>query len=46
MAEETNPLEELLMDELKDIYSAENQMAKNLPKMTKAVSSPDRKSVV
>ena len=43
MAEETNPLEELLVDELKDIYSAENQMAKNLPKMTKAVSSPELK---
>ena len=43
MAEETNPLEELLVDELKDIYSAENQMVKALPKMVKAASSPELK---
>jgi ferritin-like metal-binding protein YciE len=43
MAEETNPLEELLIDELKDIYSAENQIIKALPKMAKAASSPDLK---
>jgi ferritin-like metal-binding protein YciE len=41
MAEETNPLEELLIDELKDLYSAENQIIKALPKMAKAASSPD-----
>jgi ferritin-like metal-binding protein YciE len=41
MAEEINPLEELLIDELKDIYSAENQFIKAMPKMTKAVSSPE-----
>ena len=29
-------LEDLLVDELKDIYSAENQMIKALPKMAKA----------
>ena len=40
MAEETNPLEELLVDELKDIYSAENQIIKALPKMAKAASAP------
>ena len=43
MAEETNPLEELLVDELKDIYSAENQIIKALPKMAKAASAPELK---
>jgi ferritin-like metal-binding protein YciE len=41
MAEETNPLEELLIDELKDLYSAESQIVKALPKMAKAANSPD-----
>jgi ferritin-like metal-binding protein YciE len=41
MAEETNPLEELLVDELKDLYSAENQIVKALPKMAKAAGSPE-----
>lgn len=41
MAEEMNPLEELLQDELKDLYSAENQIIKALPKMAKAASSPE-----
>jgi ferritin-like metal-binding protein YciE len=43
MPEETNPLEELLIDELKDLYSAENQIIKALPKMAKAASSPELK---
>lgn len=43
MAEQTNPLEELLVDELKDLYSAENQMVKALPRMAKAAGSPDLK---
>jgi ferritin-like metal-binding protein YciE len=43
MAEETNPLEELLIDELKDIYSAESQIVKALPKLAKAASSPELK---
>ena len=43
MAEEKNPLEELLVHELKDLYSAENQIIKALPKMIKAASSPDLK---
>ena len=43
MAEETNPLDELLQDELKDLYSAENQIIKALPRMAKAVSSPELK---
>jgi ferritin-like metal-binding protein YciE len=41
MAEEMNPLEELLIDELKDLYNAENQIIKALPKMAKAAGSPD-----
>src|SRR5918994_198551 len=43
MAEETNPLEELLHDELRDLYNAENQIIKALPKMAKAASSPELK---
>jgi ferritin-like metal-binding protein YciE len=43
MAEEMNPLEELLQDELKDLYSAENQIIKALPRMAKAASSPELK---
>ena len=34
-------LEELLTDELKDIFSAENQLIKALPKMAKAAESSD-----
>jgi ferritin-like metal-binding protein YciE len=41
MAEETNPLEELLIDELKDLYSAEKQLVSALPRMAKAASSPE-----
>jgi len=41
MAEDKNPLDELLQDELKDLYSAENQIIKALPKMAKAASSPE-----
>jgi ferritin-like metal-binding protein YciE len=36
-------LHQLLLDELKDIYSAEKQLVKAIPKMTKAVSSPHLK---
>jgi ferritin-like metal-binding protein YciE len=43
MAQEKNPLEELLVDELKDLYSAENQIIKALPKMSKAASAPELK---
>lgn len=34
-------LEELLIDELKDLYSAEKQIVRVLPKIIKAVTSPD-----
>jgi ferritin-like metal-binding protein YciE len=43
MAEATNPLHELLVEELKDLYSAENQIIKALPKMAKAASTPELK---
>ena len=43
MTAETNPLQELLQDELKDLYSAENQIIKALPKMIKACESTDLK---
>jgi ferritin-like metal-binding protein YciE len=39
-------LEELLEDELKDIYSAENQLIKALPKMAKKASSPVLKHAI
>jgi ferritin-like metal-binding protein YciE len=38
-----NPLEELLVDELKDLYSAENQLVKALPKMAKAAGAQELK---
>jgi ferritin-like metal-binding protein YciE len=36
-----NLLKKLYVDELKDLYSAENQLVKALPKMAKAATSPD-----
>jgi ferritin-like metal-binding protein YciE len=35
-----NSLKELLVDELKDLHSAETQLTKALPKMSKAASNP------
>jgi ferritin-like metal-binding protein YciE len=43
MAAETSPLEELLVEELRDLYSAENQIIRSLPKMAKAAGSPELK---
>jgi ferritin-like metal-binding protein YciE len=37
-------LRDLLVDELKDLYSAENQIIKALPKMAKAASSDELRS--
>jgi ferritin-like metal-binding protein YciE len=37
-------LQELYVDELKDLYSAENQLVKALPKMAKAASSEELRS--
>jgi len=36
-------MKELLLDELQDLYSAETQITKALPKMAKTSSSPDLK---
>lgn len=40
---ESENLTKLLVDEIKDLYSAENQLIKALPKMAKAASSPELK---
>ena len=39
-----NTLEELLIHDIKDLYSAENQLLKALPKMAKAATDPALKS--
>ncbi len=39
-----NTLEALFHHELKDLYSAENQLTKALPKMAEAASNPDLKA--
>ena len=44
MAVET--IEDLFLDELKDLYSAEKQITKALPKMVKAASSAELKSAL
>ena len=38
-----NTLQELLLEEIKDLYDAEKQLVKALPKMSKAASNPDLK---
>ena len=38
-------LREVLLDELKDLYSAENQLVKALPKTAKATQSPELKEI-
>ena len=40
----TATLEDLYVDELRDLYSAENQLVKALPKMAKAANSDDLKA--
>lgn len=42
MSELTTP-RDLLVEELKDLFSAENQLIKALPKMAKAASTPELK---
>ncbi len=37
-------LQELLIDELRDLYSAETQLTKALPKMAKAANNPELKA--
>ena len=39
-------LRDVLIDELRDLYSAENQLVKALPKIAKAASSPELKTIV
>ena len=41
---ETNALKKLYIDELKDLFSAENQLVKALPKMAKAATSEELRS--
>ena len=41
---ELETLQELFVDELKDLFSAENQILKALPKMAKSCESPDLKA--
>src|SRR5512134_401826 len=43
MASKMSTLEDLFMDLLKDLYSAEKQLVKALPKMAKAAQAPDLK---
>lgn len=43
MAKKMNTLEDLYVHQLKDLYSAENQLVKALPKMAKAASSKELK---
>lgn len=40
----SDSLRELLIEELKDIYHAENQLVKALPKMAKAAQNPELKA--
>ncbi|HEY1575671.1 MAG TPA: ferritin-like domain-containing protein [Terracidiphilus sp.] len=39
-------MRELLIDELKDLYSAEKQIVRALPKLAKAATSPDLKQAL
>jgi ferritin-like metal-binding protein YciE len=39
-------MQELLIDELKDLYSAEKQIVRALPKLAKAATSPDLKQAL
>jgi ferritin-like metal-binding protein YciE len=41
MASETTTLKDLFIEELRDIYHAEKQLVKALPKLSKASTSPD-----
>jgi ferritin-like metal-binding protein YciE len=40
---EMESLQELLVEEMRDLYSAENQLTKALPKMVKKASNPQLK---
>jgi ferritin-like metal-binding protein YciE len=45
MAQESG-LKKILIDELRDIYHAEKQLVKALPKMAKAATSPDLRAAI
>jgi ferritin-like metal-binding protein YciE len=40
MADDRHPLPDLFEDQIKDLYSAENQIIKALPKMAKSATNP------
>lgn len=44
MSSKITSLQEVFVDQLKDLYSAETQISKALPKLAKAAASPDLKS--
>jgi ferritin-like metal-binding protein YciE len=44
--ETTMSLESVLVEELKDLYNAESQLVKALPKMAKGASSPELKNLI
>lgn len=46
MATKQNPLQELFLDELKDIYWAEQHLVKALPKMSKGATSDELKNAI
>jgi len=46
MATQQNPLQELFLDELKDIYWAEQHLVKALPKMSKGATSDELKNAI
>ena len=43
MPKEVSTIQEVFVDQLKDLYSAETQITKALPKMAKAATAPDLK---
>ena len=43
MPKEIASLQEVFVDQLRDLYSAENQITKALPKLAKSATSPDLK---
>src|SRR5581483_699624 len=46
MSEKLNSLEALLLHEVQDLYSAEKQLVKALPKVVKSASAPNLRSAI
>jgi ferritin-like metal-binding protein YciE len=46
MPEKIMNLEDLLIDQLKDLYSAETQLIQSLPKIAKSVNNPELKTSI